>query len=289
MGSIIKNKTPDDLKITARDVHFDYLEAMKTNRYWHSNDPVITHFFNALQATFPEGERFFIDATRDTRDQMDQSKLPDPLKEDIKQFIRQEALHGREHETWCNALNELGYTKIADYGQEQKELREWAQKKFDPLARLASTVALEHFTATIASVILYKRPDLVENAAEPFRSALLYHTLEEVEHKSVCYDLFLRAGGNYGMRMFGLFASIISIIYQVRRRNVYLLEKDGLWNRENQRKARKFIWGRSGLIAALLPKIIDYLRPSFHPWDTDERAAYVAKFGHYLKNAGVPT
>lgn len=283
----MKARTPDDLTLVARDVRFDFSAAMQQNRYWHNNDPVVTHFFNALQATFPEGERFFIEATRDVREQLDQSKLSQRLLNDIKLFIRQEAMHGREHESWSQALCDLGYTKIADFNEKQRKFREWGRKKFDPLSRLASTVALEHFTATIASLVLYKRPDLIEDAAEPFRSALVYHTFEEVEHKAVCYDLFVEAGGTYGMRLFGMFVSILSIMYQVRIRHVYLLEKDGLWNRENKRKARKFIWGRDGLVVALLPSIIEYLHPDFHPWKNDERRDFIQKFGNYIEALGV--
>lgn len=288
MDSIKKTKTPDDLTITAREVSFNYSDAMRQNRHWHANDPVTTHFINALQATFPDGEKFFIESMRDTREQLDQSRLPEKLKEDIRLFIRQEALHGLEHESWCRALEDAGYTGLAKYHQEQKELREWSRQKIKPLDRLATTVANEHFTATIASLALNKRPELIEDAAEPFRSALIYHSLEEVEHKAVCYDLFCHAGGSYGQRMWGLFISILTTIYLVRRRHVYLLQHDGLWNREYKRRARKFVWGRSGLVMAMLPSILAFLRPGFHPWETDERKAFVARFGHYLLKAGVP-
>ena len=283
----MKKIAPENLTLKARDVNFDFFGEMKKNRYWFDNDPVITHFFNALQATFPEGERFFIEATRDTRDLVGEANLPLDLLNDIKLFIKQEAFHGREHEAWSQALCDLGYTRIAEFSAKQARLREWGRKKFDPLARLASTVAMEHFTAIIGALVLYDRPELITKSAAPFQTALIYHTLEEVEHKAVCYDLFLAAGGTYGMRLFGMFVSIIGIVYQVRIRHVYLLKQDGLWNAENKRKARQFIWGRRGLVIALLPRIFEYLHPEFHPWKTDEREDFANAFGHYLEAAGV--
>lgn len=278
MVSTTISKTPDDLTITAREVSFNYADAMKENRYWHGNDPVATHFINALQATFPDGEKFFIESMRDVRDQLDPSKIPDKLKEEIKLFIRQEALHGKEHESWCKALEDQGYTELAKFQQDQKELREWSREKIKPLDRLASTVGHEHYTATIASLALHKRPDLFENAAEPFRSALIYHSLEEVEHKAVCFDLFHIAGGNYRMRMWGFLIATITTAILVRKRHIYLLRKDGLWNREYKRKTRQFIWGKGGMVASMLPSIMAFLRPSFHPWETDERKAFVERF-----------
>ncbi|MDX1692566.1 MAG: metal-dependent hydrolase [Ketobacteraceae bacterium] len=288
MGTMPALKTPANLKITAREVHFDYLEAMKKHRYWHGDDPVVTHFFNALQATFPEGERFFIEAARDTRDQMPESALPEKLREDIRQFIRQEAFHGREHEAWCEALADLGYERMPEYDEELRELRKWSRKNISPLARLSMTAASEHFTASIASIFLHQRPDLLENAAEPFRSLLLYHALEEVEHKAVCYDLYHHAGGSYRLRQVGLVLGLMDIMRQVRKRHIYLLKADGLWNRRNRRKARQLVWGPRGLIWSLLPKTLNYLRPGFHPWETDERPALQQRFGHYLEAAGIP-
>lgn len=288
MGAMVKLKTPKDLKITARDVHFDYLKSLKKNPYWHSNDPVVTHFFNALQATFPEGERFFIESARDTRDQMPADQLPEKLKQEIKLFIKQEALHGREHDQWCEALVELGYKKMPAYEKELADLRKWSRKNIPALTRLSMTAASEHFTASIASIFLYQRPDLLENAAEPFRSLLLYHALEEVEHKAVCYDLYHQAGGTYWQRQLGLVLALIDIMRQVRKRHIYLLKEDGLWNRKNRRKARNLVWGPRGLVWALLPKTLNYLRPDFHPWETDERAALRSRFGHFMDKAGIP-
>ncbi|MCG8672792.1 MAG: metal-dependent hydrolase [Pseudomonadales bacterium] len=293
MGAIMQpkatTKTPDDLTITARSVEFDYLSSMKKNKYWHSNDPVITHFFNALQATFPEGERFFIESARDTRDELPKTQLSDTLKEQIKLFIKQEAFHGREHDAWCEALEELGYKKMPAYEKELKDMRLWSRKHIAPLTRLSMTAASEHFTASIASIFLYQRPDLLENAAEPFRSLLLYHALEEVEHKAVCYDLYQEAGGGYWLRQLGMLSALLDVMRQVSKRHIYMLKEDGLWNRKNKRKARKLIWGPQGLAWALLPKLMRYLRPDFHPWETDERKALLARFGHYLDEAGIPT
>ena len=63
-------KTPATLSLITRIVRFDYASALRSNRYWHGNDPVTTHFFNALQALFPDGERFFMDSARDVRDEI---------------------------------------------------------------------------------------------------------------------------------------------------------------------------------------------------------------------------
>ena len=49
------NARPGNLTITPRRPEYDVAKAMRENRYWQGGDPVLTHFVNALQATFPEG------------------------------------------------------------------------------------------------------------------------------------------------------------------------------------------------------------------------------------------
>jgi predicted metal-dependent hydrolase len=274
--------TPPSLSMTARVVRFDYTTAMRQNRYWHGNDPVVTHLFNALQAMFPEGERFFIDAARDVRDQVGAERLGRELNDQIKVFIRQEAMHGREHDAWTQALIDIGYDKMEAFDQRLKQDNAWARKNMSPLWRLSLTSATEHFTASLAHLFIYKRPDLIENADSPFREMLVYHALEEVEHKAVCYDLYKAAGGGYFMRVAGLVFTTMDLLIRLHRRQRYLLEKDGLWSDNTRRQARELLWGRKGILRVLAPYLLQYFRPGFHPWETDERAALAQRYGREL-------
>lgn len=268
---------PQDLQITPRTPTFDLGRTMRAERYWLAGDPVLTHFFNALQATFPEGERFFIDSARAVRDRL-QEPMPDELDRDARAFIRQEAWHGKAHDQWNSVLQELGYTEMEAFDQQQKRLRQWANENLAPMMRLALTAGAEHMTASLARLMLYRRSDLIEKAARPVRDLLAWHALEEVEHKAVCFDLYQYAGGSYRMRILGLTIAFVDTMRLVRQRHRYLLEADGLWNWHTRLATWRKIWGPTGLIGQLLPELLRYLRPGFHPWDTDERAAFLEKY-----------
>jgi len=82
--------TPDDLTVTPRDIHFATQAA--SGKAWLGGDPVATAVFNAMSLTFPDGERLFMDAVRHYR-----GELKGKLLEDAKAFIKQEAIHSREH------------------------------------------------------------------------------------------------------------------------------------------------------------------------------------------------
>src|SRR5690606_2967813 len=72
-------------RISVRRMDFAFSDDIPT--YWHAGDPFRTLLFTALSGTFPEGEKFFVDAVRNYRDQ-----IKDPeLQRAVSAFIGQEA------------------------------------------------------------------------------------------------------------------------------------------------------------------------------------------------------
>ncbi len=85
------SNTPDNVTITAQRMGFEFGEQVP--RYWVDNSYTISHIMNALSVLFPQGEQFFVDSVRAFRDQISDPKL----KEEIRGFIGQEAMHSLEH------------------------------------------------------------------------------------------------------------------------------------------------------------------------------------------------
>ena len=251
---------------------------MEQHRYWHGDDPVMTHFFNAMQATFPQGERFFIDAARDACAAIGEDNIAPQQREDVRRFIRQEAIHGKAHDDWNAVLIALGYPQMRDFDAQIERERLWARKNISARWRIAMTAAAEHMTASFARVMLHKRPDLADHAASPVRELLLWHALEEVEHKAVCFDLYQQLDGSYRRRATAMVFTFIDFMRHIYERQVYLLQRDGLWTLRNRAKLLTQVWGPGGIVAALAPYLLEYFRPGFHPWDTDERPDFAARF-----------
>ena len=279
-----KSSRPADLHIIVRKVKYDYYSALKHTKYWFNNDPIVSHFFNALQSTFPEGEKLFIQAALDSAEQLvRKKKLTPQLKEDMQNFIKQEALHSQQHQLWTNALIDLGYKKMAKYAGQLKQLSSGFRKIFPPVLRLSITAAAEHYTATLAYIFTNVTPEILTKSLVEFRGLLLYHAMEELEHKSVCFDLYQELSGNYLGRIFGLFFATFDLIINIYIRFRYLMRKDGIWNKDNKRNFRSFLIGKRGLITGLLSRIKSYLKPSFHPWQTDDRELINQRFHKYQK------
>ena len=65
-----RSVTPHDLTITPRDRKF--VRDQRPARWWNGGDPVATALYNALSATFPEGEAFFVESVRKHGDGVDE-------------------------------------------------------------------------------------------------------------------------------------------------------------------------------------------------------------------------
>jgi predicted metal-dependent hydrolase len=274
---------PSDLHIVVRKPAYDYKASLRTNRYWFNNDPIGTHFINALQSTFPDGELFFIQASVDgARILRQRGSIDYQLEQDLKSFQQQEAHHSQQHRLWTEALIQMGYEKLALYNRDLHGFDVWSRRHIPAKWRLAVTAAAEHYTASLAYLFTHVNQDLLMRSTAPFNSILLYHAIEEIEHKSVCFDLSQMLTRSYLLRIVSFAFISLDLAINIYRRMSYLLKKDGLWGWKYRAKVWKYFLGRGGLLKGLFPKAVQYLRPSFHPWMTDERRGIEHIFGNLL-------
>ncbi len=210
-----------------RDVHtrrikFSYPQGA-LQKHYVDGDLVMSHIVAVLSATFPPGEDFFVRAVRNFSDQ-----VTDPeLKKQVAGFIGQEVTHGREHRELNHRLQEMGYPthKVSRFVK-------WsladADKRVPAKMRLAYTAALEHYTAMLAEALL-RKPEAQRLLGETeVRSILLWHALEESEHKAVAFDVYRAVGGTERMRIWGFrimtagllglvfFATVLSMLFTDR-------------------------------------------------------------------------
>src|SRR5829696_2136232 len=145
MRSVAVAPTPADLTITPRDRRFGRDQAPQ--RWWHGGNPYATALYNALSATFPKGEAFFVESVRTFRE-----GAGPRLAEEIKAFTTQEAIHSREHAAFNDRAARSGYdlTELDRRVEERLALT----RTRPPIVSLAATMALEHFTAILAHALL---------------------------------------------------------------------------------------------------------------------------------------
>lgn len=168
-------------------------------RHYVGGDLVMSHLVAHLSATFPEGEGFFVRSVRHFAGQ-----ITDPeLKSQVKGFIGQEVTHGREHSALNERLHQMGYPthRIDRFTRRANEVEElW----FSPLTCLAITAAFEHFTAVFAETLLSDDRAQALLGSGEVRSMLLWHAIEESEHRSVAFDVYQAVGGTERRRIWAM-------------------------------------------------------------------------------------
>jgi len=262
----VASKTPKNMIPKVRRPQFAFSEANDMPRYWWDNDPAKTLLLAALSASFPPGERFFIDSVRHYQDQ-----ITDPeLKKAIKGFIGQEAHHSREHELMNGFLQERG-VDLARLEREILGFMNLMRKYLSPERQLAHTVAVEHFTALMAEEFLLKY-DALEQMDPRIAPIWAWHAIEESEHKAVAFDVYKAIGGSEFTRVTEMM--VVSVMFPVFSavHLVQLMKEDGqLGNMKSWLSGLNYMWGRPGVFRKLLPSYFKFYSPRFHPWDHDAR------------------
>ncbi len=252
---------------TRRDYRFKLSKSVVND--WHREGLEVTQFFNALSLFFPVGERFFINAVRQHRDRIQSSEL----KAAVTAFIGQEALHGREHDSFNSMLHEQSASARRLEASVERFLSV-LQKLSPPAWQLSVTIALEHFTATFADKLLRDR-NMLDGSDPEFRAMWLWHAVEEVEHKGVAYDVWKQSMGDgwdeYAVRLAGQVITSVVFVLLVTVFSAVLLEDKLKGVRrfdrfQHYRKMLKFLYGEDGFLRGSRNLMLDYLRRDFHPW-----------------------
>ena len=259
--------TPADLTITPRDRRFG--RGMTQERWWMGGDPVATAVYNALSATFPEGEAFFVESVRNFRE-----GTPPKLAAEIKAFTTQEAIHSREHAAFNKSAVDAGYdlTRL----EQRVHWRLGLVKERPPIAALAATMALEHFTAILAHELLKDPAHL--GKAEPESAALWkWHAAEEIEHKGVAFDTWLHAtrhwprGKRWKVKAKVMLLVTRNFIVDRTLGALELLRQDGITGPRAWARMVWFMWIRPGMMRKIFAAWAKYFMPGFHPWNEDDR------------------
>ncbi len=258
--------------IPVRKMGFDFSGVPKK---WFYDSIVVSHIVNGLNLVFPAGERFFVRSVRHYLRQIDDPQL----RKRVRGFAGQEASHGHEHEQAFEMLEAQGYA-IREWLQWYERVAyEQLEPRLPPVLRLSVTAALEHFTATLAEQGLGTQ--YLDHAHPVMRDLLRWHAAEEIEHKSVAYDVLQHVDDRYAVRVAGLVLATAVLLSFWRSGTKMLLAQEDISPQEiaAERKAAR---ARGQNKRFMFRALATYLRPTFHPDQTDNDGLahdYLASIG----------
>jgi uncharacterized protein len=252
--------------IPTRAMEFDAWLDDLPKHFAADGDILTSHVLAVLSSVFPDGEDYFVRSVEAVRD-----RIQDPrLRRDVEGFIGQESMHGREHRALNERLAELGYPTraIGTYVRKLTALRERLQNE---KANLAVTAALEHYTATLAETLLTDPEARAEIGYDGVRYLLLWHALEEAEHKAVAFDVYKRVGGTERMRIAMMWVVHLNFVLETSICTLISLVMDPATRRHPLRVLRGLRRLRRSPFFSLraVRQLFQYHRRGFHPNDRD--------------------
>lgn len=252
----IQVRTDMDFGLTSDDIP----------KYWMAGDPFRTRLIDAVQATFPDGERYFIKSVNAFRKQI---KDPVMLKE-VRDFFWQEGEHGRVHTDFNDRIARQG-VNIEAFTKHTQKLTNYRLKHYSAKYNVALTAALEHFTAMMAD-LFFAEKYVLEGADERVRAMLAWHAVEEMEHKAVAFDVMQKvAKVGYFQRCLAMTHATLTFMLFTQIAPWFMLKMDGIGFGKRiglYLKGIAWMFGpRKGVFFRMLPSIAKYYRPGFHPND----------------------
>ena len=261
----MSEQQPSARKVPTRRVALEDSFGTVPRHFAADGDLVGSHFAAALSALFPDGEDYFVRSVRHYRDQ-----ITDPaLKRQVAGFIGQEAMHGREHRAFNERLDQLGFRTRLFERMTRKAL-EFRSRVAPPIANLALTAALEHFTATMAELVLTSEETREQFGHESVRDLFVWHALEESEHKAVAFDVYRAVGGSERLRVttmkFIRFGFVIGVTVEM----LITLALDPATYRPGKLWQSWRTFKRSPIMQKeVWQRLKEYERAGFHPDDRD--------------------
>ncbi len=206
--------------------------------HWIPGNVEFAHMVNGASLVMPYLEPFLMRSLREGLEQ-----LTDPqLRADGLAFISQEGQHFRAHQRYNEQLKAQGYDELAEI-EAQMRSRYARLDRCSLRTRLAYTAGFESMTLGLTKWLVTDRVALFAGADTRVASLVLWHMVEETEHKCVAFDVYQAVYGQYLPRAIGVFHGALDVMRYSIRSYRSLLRKDGLWSqwRSRLRLARQLL------------------------------------------------
>lgn len=233
-------------------------------KYWANGSPALSHLLNAYTALVPDNEKYYIRVLTACNERITEADV----KRALMDFCRQEALHGLAHQKHWERLRSQN-VPIEAYVSRVNALLYGFLERYQPRRlQVAIVAAIEHLNASWAHSFL--KLNVLKNADPELSALFSWHFAEEIEHKSVAFDVLSSVYPGYATRLLGailtfplfyllVFGGAALFASKERSERGYSMWADVRRNVVSTRLAR-----------ALLQETFRYMRPGFRPSEVDD-------------------
>ena len=180
--------------------------------------------------------------------------IEDPaLRETTRAYCGQEGQHFGLHRRFNETLVANGYPEL-------REIEAQMQRDFDRLLErkplefhLTYAAGFETMALAVGHWLVDERERLFGGSDPRVASLILWHFVEEIEHKNAAFDVYQRVVGRPIYRIYGLIYATLHIVMYSRRAYRAMLIKDGLWWNF---RSRLRLWRR---VAHFLGRVVPHM------------------------------
>lgn len=231
-----------------------------TPAHWLNGSPFKTHLCNSFTLLFPAGEKFFIRSVQKCLPQIKDERL----KAEARLFIKQEAQHYLEHEKFFQVLKLQGYQVDRILSVVDGIITNVSENGLSPKTCMALTAGCEHITSLLSEIAL--KENFFKDAPEELKALFEWHSGEELEHRSVAFDVFQATDAHYGHRVAGIVGAYIFFVALTTYITCGLMVQDkSLLKSRTVRDALDIFFFEHKLFPKAAAIFARYLLPDFHP------------------------
>ncbi|NRB36917.1 MAG: metal-dependent hydrolase [Pseudomonadales bacterium] len=191
-----------DLKVRKIDFQFPDDIAFQ----WNPGNPYWGNFVNYATVIAPAFERYFIKATRAAMGRISSPAVA--LDADL--FCQQEAQHSKHHLAHLAMLSRK-YPELEQVRRDVLSSYEHLFEKESEDFHLAYSAVIELCFGPLAKFVVENRDSLFVDADSRIASFILWHLVEEFEHRNAAIDIYNDVVGSYWYRL----KSAPKVIYHI--------------------------------------------------------------------------
>lgn len=244
-------------ELVVRKMPFEFPEDI--DPHWNKARPEWSHMVSGASLAMPFLEPYLIRTMRKALPKIES----EDLKREVKLYMAQEGQHFQQHRRFNDILISKGYSELLDVEAQMKEEFADLDKNRSLKFNLAYACGFESMALGIGHWLVKDREYLFGGSDTRVASLILWHFIEEVEHKNVAFDAYQAVYGNYFYRVYGTFYATAHVVKFSRRAYQAMLKKDGLWRSLRSRWTLLKVIMR--FFANMIPPLLSACIPGHHP------------------------
>lgn len=252
--------------IRPRRFEVDYAAEMNTvPRLW-AGDVFLTHWLNAYTLTIPDGESYIVRTLRKFLDEIEDPEL----QRDARGLIGQEMTHSRGHLKFFEVLRRQGFKLSTYLGFTHFISFKVLEPTATRLQQLAFVVGIERVNELFAEITLGS--GRLQQADPAARALYEWHFAEEIEHKSVAFDVYQAVSGNRLWLVYGVTVCyLLNMAYLLLGCATFLRQDGQLFRWQVWKSAFRYFFRQERFLPRVTRGCLQAIKRGFHPSHSDNR------------------